>query len=100
AICPVGPPKLMKPSFTQNRNASQNGTGPGFTFTTESRRSGEILFIFYSSVSPCLRAEKIDRVHLESMNRFPATGDHPALNRLKIGSQDPIRSPQDDQICG
>jgi hypothetical protein len=22
AICPVGPPKLMKPSFSQKRNAS------------------------------------------------------------------------------
>src|SRR5215204_2153376 len=27
AICPAGPPKLMKPSFTQNQKASQNPTG-------------------------------------------------------------------------
>ena len=27
AIWPAGPPKLMKPSFTQNRKASQNPTG-------------------------------------------------------------------------
>src|SRR5690349_23148362 len=26
AICPAGPPKLMKPSFSQNRNASEKGT--------------------------------------------------------------------------
>jgi hypothetical protein len=28
AICPAGPPKLMKPSFSQNRNASAKLT-PG-----------------------------------------------------------------------
>src|SRR5829696_5727313 len=27
AIWPAGPPKLMKPSFTQNQNASQKPTG-------------------------------------------------------------------------
>src|SRR4051812_4850992 len=27
AICPAGPPKLMNPSFTQNRNASPKRTG-------------------------------------------------------------------------
>ncbi len=27
AIWPAGPPKLMNPSFTQNRKASQNPTG-------------------------------------------------------------------------
>src|SRR2546422_8491219 len=29
AICPVGPPKLMKPSFSQKRNASAKLTGAG-----------------------------------------------------------------------
>jgi hypothetical protein len=26
AICPAGPPKLMKPSFTQKRSAVEKGT--------------------------------------------------------------------------
>ena len=26
AICPAGPPKLMKPSFSQNRSAVEKGT--------------------------------------------------------------------------
>jgi hypothetical protein len=35
AICPAGPPKLMKPSFNQNQNASRSvgrtvaGAAPG-----------------------------------------------------------------------
>jgi hypothetical protein len=30
AICPAGPPKLMNPSFSQNRNASDSvGSAPG-----------------------------------------------------------------------
>src|SRR6476661_5995836 len=29
AICPAGPPKLMKPSFTQNRSASPKDTDRG-----------------------------------------------------------------------
>src|SRR5215210_7775898 len=29
AICPAGPPKLIKPSFTQNQKASQNPTDFG-----------------------------------------------------------------------
>jgi hypothetical protein len=27
AICPAGPPKLMNPSFSQKRSASENGIG-------------------------------------------------------------------------
>jgi hypothetical protein len=29
-ICPTGPPKLMKPSLSQNQKASENGTDGGF----------------------------------------------------------------------
>jgi len=29
AICPAGPPKLMKPSLSQKRKASAKLTGPG-----------------------------------------------------------------------
>src|ERR1700681_3544796 len=29
AICPAGPPKLMKPSLNQNQNASEKDTGAG-----------------------------------------------------------------------
>ena len=35
AICPAGPPKLMKPSFSQKRNASRNGTGSLTTAGTD-----------------------------------------------------------------
>jgi hypothetical protein len=31
AICPAGPPKLMKPRFNQNLKACQKGMGPGAT---------------------------------------------------------------------
>src|SRR5258706_364428 len=36
AICPVGPPKLMKPSLSQKRNASRSETG----FASMSARGG------------------------------------------------------------
>jgi len=30
-ICPAGPPKLIKPSFSQYQNASRKGIGLGFS---------------------------------------------------------------------
>src|SRR5215831_13028417 len=57
AICPAGPPKLMKPSFSQNRRASEKLTGTLLTGATildravsfhERKRSVPVLCSFAS----------------------------------------------------
>jgi hypothetical protein len=50
AICPAGPPKLMKPSLSQNENACQKLTGAGVLLLPS------VEFIFVWSAAFCVQS--------------------------------------------
>src|SRR5829696_4040380 len=67
AICPAGPPKLMKPSFTQNQNASQNPT----SFGSADRSLSSVVFVSIQSppVEGTIEGSKCNHGYSERQDR-------------------------------
>src|SRR5688572_10311471 len=73
AICPAGPPKEMKPSLSQKRNASMNGTLRALTSFLSSARTATTT----SFVTPITFTCALASVHAQQ--RIQSVEDHAAL---------------------